>query len=311
MAAVAIVIGAIVLSFTPVLQVRSVEATGTSHIESSDIIRLSQVGQGTPLIAIDGEAIRSRLAQNPWVASVDVRWGFDGVLHIDVTERVPYALVVMGSQNIAWYLAEDGVWLEPSDVKPSAEVSMFTAALDRARSEGLLLVVDVPATVNPQAGSETTDPTIEGVLAYQTGFTPEFAEQVAYYRAASEPALTCVLVSGMEISLGAPREIDAKETVIEALLAEFPNQLTYINVRVPSRPTYRKLNSDSVAPGSGVYGTIDEGAKAPPEGEGTADDAEGYSDEGYSDGEYVDDGSYDEGLDEGSYDGYGDESEYY
>ncbi len=283
-ALVAIVVGALVLSFTPVLQVRSVEAASTAHIPSSDIIRLSGVGMGAPLISLDGEAIRSRLMQNPWVASVDVDWGLDGTLRIKVSERTPYALVVMGSQDIAWYLAEDGVWLEPSDVKPSGDVSMFTAALEKCRSDGLLLVTDVPQTVNPKAGTKTTDPSIEGVLAYQQDFSPEFAQQVAYYRAESESALSCVLVSGVEISLGAPRDIDSKEVVVEALLAEFPNQLTYINVRVPSHPTYRKLDSSNVAPGTGVYGEGDGGA-------GDVGDV-GAGDEGAPEEEYpVDEGS--------------------
>ncbi len=278
----AIVVGAIVLSFTPVLQVRSIEAASTAHIPSSDIIRLSQVDVGTPLISLDREAIRSRLMANPWVVSVDATWGIDGTLHIAVSERSPYALVVMGSQNIAWYLAEDGVWLEPSDVKPSGEVSMFEAALEKSRAEGLLLITDVPQTVNPEAGAKTTDASIEGVLAYQEGFSPEFAQQVAYYRAESESSLTCVLMSGVEISLGAPREIESKEVVIQALLAEFPNQLTYINVRVPSRPTYRKLDSENVAPGSGVYGEGDEtfGDEGAPEEEEQGEDEGSYEDEG-------------------------------
>ncbi len=271
-ALVAIVVGALVLSFTPVLQVRSIEARSTAHIPSSDIIRLSGVGVGTPLISLDREAIRSKLAQNPWVRSVDVDWGLDGTLRITVNERAPYALVVMGSQDIAWYLAEDGVWLEPSDVKPSGEVDMFTAALDKCRSDGLLLIADVPQTVNPKAGTKTTDSSIEGVLAYQQGFSPEFAQQVAYYRAESESSLSCVLMSGVEISLGAPREIDSKEVVVQALLAEFPNQLTYINVRVPSHPTYRRLDSENVAPGTGVYGADDVVPEEEPAPEGEAPD---------------------------------------
>ncbi len=238
---------------------------------------------GTPLITLDQEAIRAKLTQNPWVLSVDVGWGLDGTLHLNVTERAPYALVVMGSQDLAWYLAEDGVWLEPSDVRPTGEVDMFTAALEKCRADALLLIADVPQTVNPKAGAKTTDPSIEGVLAYQEGFSPEFAQQVAYYRAESESSLACVLVSGVEISLGAPRDIDSKEVVIDALLAEFPNQLTYINVRVPSHPTYRKLDSENVAPGTGVYGdggeetgdgSTREGEELPPEGEYGEDEGE-------------------------------------
>lgn len=256
-AVVALVAVVLLLSFTPILPVRSVQAPATSHISSDDIVRIADVAVGSPVLRVDQEGIRARLRQNPWVDTVNVRWSIDGTVAIEVVEREPYALVVMGSQSIAWYMDADGVWLEPSDVKPHGDVSMFSAALEQCKATGLLLIADVPANVNPQAGSPTTDAPIEGVLAYQHDFTPEFASQIAYYKAESETSLACVLASGVEISLGAPRDAESKETVIEALLAEFPNQLTYINVRVPSHPTYRKLDVSSVAPGSGVYG--DEG----------------------------------------------------
>ena len=41
---------------------------------------------------------------------------------------------------------------------------------------------------------------------------------------------------------------------MQQLLAKYPNRITYINVRVPSSPSYRMLDSDAVQEGTGAYG---------------------------------------------------------
>ena len=59
----------------------------------------------------------------------------------------------------------------------------------------------------------------------------------------------------VEVSLGAPTDIEAKETTVGAILAAHENKVTYINVRVPSSPTYRAIASDDVQAGTGATGS--------------------------------------------------------
>ena len=48
--------------------------------------------------------------------------------------------------------------------------------------------------------------------------------------------------------------MDSKESVIKEILSKYAGKLTYINVRVPSKPSYRMVSSDSVGQGSGTSG---------------------------------------------------------
>ena len=96
---------------------------------------------------------------------------------------------------------------------------------------GAILITGVPATVDPVAGSKATDEVIAAVRSYLDGFSSDFASQIVSFTAPSEASISCVLSSGVEVSLGSPTDISSKEEVVKSLLAEYPDELTYINVR--------------------------------------------------------------------------------
>ena len=184
-------------------------------------------------------------------------------------------------------------------------------ALAQALADGCLLITDVPATVSPAAGSVATDEVLDAVAAFRRGFSEEFLSQVVSFSAASPDSVTCTLKNGVEILLGSPTDIAAKETVVTRTLEQHPGAVTYINVRVVTdpavRPTVRLVDSDNVEAGDGVSASVpDEGQAAADAAQGSAD-AQGSDDasqgEG-SDGEGSQDAS--QGSDDGSADGGGD-----
>ena len=120
-----------------------------------------------------------------------------------------------------------------------------------------------------------------------------------------------VLQSGLEISLGSATGISAKAQALQTVLDAYGDQLTYVNVRVPSKPSYRKVAdgtslkgaaqvvADNVAAAATTSAATTSAATT---GDGT-DAGDGSSDsssnDGGSDGDqgtYSSDGSYaDEG----------------
>ena len=244
----------LVLSNTSTFKIDSIDAVATDHVSADDIQKLASVEEGTTLLNVDTGAITQRLMKNPWIASVSIDREFPDKLKISVTERKVEAVVVMSSRSVAWYLGEGEVWLEPVNLDVSEGQSADDVALEKATSVGAILITGVPATVDPAAGSKATDDVISAVRSYLDGFSSEFASQIVSFSAPSEASLSCVLSSGVEISLGSPSSISSKEDVIKSLLSEYPDELTYINVRVPSSPSYRKIDSSNVTEGSGATG---------------------------------------------------------
>jgi cell division protein FtsQ len=255
-AIVAAVLGVafLVLSNTSTFQITSIDAVASDHVSADDIQKLAKVEEGTTLLNVDTNAITQNLMKNPWVESVSVEREFPDKLKISVTERTVEAVVVMSSRSVAWYLGEGEVWLEPVNLDVSDEQSADDVALEKATSVGAILITGVPATVDPVAGSKATDEVIAAVRSYLDGFSSDFASQIVSFTAPSEASISCVLSSGVEVSLGSPTDISSKEEVVKSLLAEYPDELTYINVRVPSSPSYRRIDSTNVTAGTGATG---------------------------------------------------------
>lgn len=255
-AIVAAVLGVafLVLSNTSTFQITSIDAVASDHVSADDIQKLAKVEEGTTLLNVDTNAITQNLMKNPWVESVSVEREFPDKLKISVTERTVEAVVVMSSRSVAWYLGEGEVWLEPVNLDVSDGQSADDVALEKATSVDAILITGVPATVDPVAGSKATDDVIVAIRGYLDGFSSDFASQIVSFTAPSEASISCVLSSGVEVSLGSPSDISSKEEVVKSLLAEYPDELTYINVRVPSSPSYRKIDSSNVTAGTGATG---------------------------------------------------------
>ena len=249
-------VGFIVLSSTPAFTITSIDAEDTEHLTAENIAKLANVEEGTTLLNIDEGAITENLKRNPWVGSVTFVREFPDRLKIVIEERVVDCVVKMSTGSVCWCLGNDSIWIEPINLTVKDGQSADDVALALARDMGSLLITDVPTSMSPSAGETASDEVLVAVAAYREQFSEEFGAQIIKFSAASVESIACTLENGVEISLGAPTDIDIKEAVITELLAKHPNQITYINVRVPSQPSYRKLGVESVTGGSGV--TVDE-----------------------------------------------------
>ena len=255
-AALAIValIAYVVLRNSPSFAITSIEAEPTTHVSVDDIQNLVNVEDGTTLLNVNTDAITASLEKNPWIASVSYDREFPGTLKITITERKVYALVTMSSGSVGWYLGEGNVWMEPTKITTTTNQSVEDAALTKASSEGELLITGLPATVQPVAGSLANDAVLDAVATCLNWCSSDFSSQIVSFSASSVDSISCDLSSGVEVSLGAATNVSSKESVVLGLLDKYPGELTYINVRVPSNPSYRRIDSDTVQACTGATG---------------------------------------------------------
>ena len=250
-----VLVGFLILSYTPAFTITDVDAVATEHISKDNIIKLAKVPDGATLLNLDEDQITENLKKNPWVESVTYERDFPNKLTIVVKERKVDSLVVMSTGNVVWYMGEDNVWIEPASIEVGENDDIDDLALKEAQSMGAMLITDVPSSVEPVAGSAADSSILDAVQEYRDDFSDELSDQIVSFSASSLESISCTLESGVEISLGSPSNISSKEAVILELLDKYEGKLTYINVRVPSSPTYRMVDSDTVESGSGVSGT--------------------------------------------------------
>lgn len=301
---VVLLVGFIALSSSPMFTIASIDAEDTEHLSAENIAKLANIEEGTTLLTFDSAAITENLKRNPWVGTVSFTREFPDRLKIEVTERRVDCVVKMSTGSVCWCLGEDSVWIEPVNLTVADGQSADDVALALAQKMDALLITDVPTSLSPTAGETANDEVLKAIAAYREQFSQDFSSQIVCYSASSIESVGCTLKSGIEISLGSPTNIDVKEAVIHQILEKHPNQITYINVRVPSQPTYRRIGTESVSEGTGIQvddslPTDDGSGAAPtqtaPTGEQTTEggeNADGTATDGTSaDGSAMGDGS--------------------
>lgn len=252
---VAVAIAIAILSTTSAFEITSVTADDSEHVKGADIVQLANVEDGATLLNVDAAAIEKNVQRNPWVASVELQRVFPSTINLRVTERTLGSVVAMGSGGLAWLMGDDQVWIEPLRLEVGKDESANDEALKQAEALGAVLISDVPSSVQPAAGSPSTDKSILAVFSLESQLSEGFRKRVLCYSASSEDDISCLLDNGIEISFGSDNSVSTKEAVAQRILDEYTGQVTYINVRVPTRPTYRRVQSEYVKEGSGATGS--------------------------------------------------------
>ena len=90
------------------------------------------------------------------------------------------------------------------------------------------------------------------VQAFRKAFSASFSARIASYSAPSTESISATTSSGVDISLGSASQINLKEQVITEILNKYEGQITYINARMPSKPSYRMISNSSTKKGAGV-----------------------------------------------------------
>ena len=255
----------------PVFVITGIDAQASEHVSAETIAKLAAVDEGTTLLSVDTGAIAENVSQNPWVKSVNITREFPDKLGVSVEERSVAAIVVCGAGTSAWSLGDDGVWIEPTQLDTSVSDDVTTQALVKAEELGCLLITNVPTSVNPAQGSASTDDAILDVLSYQQQLPEQITSQAQVYYAASSGSISVILKSGLEVSLGSATDVSAKAQALLEIMANYGDQLTYVNVRVPSKPAYRKVADGTTL--TGVEGTVAQKLEEEAAAKATTDEA--------------------------------------
>lgn len=149
-----------VLWASPLLSVRSVQVDGVASLTVDEVRDAAGVRTGTPLLRVDLDAARERVARLPQVSAVEVTRGWPSSVVVTVTERRPLAVVESGGQR---YLVDaEGVLFDTITGDPPAGVVPLDvrdpAPDDRATRAGLAALASLPADVRARvvaAGART------------------------------------------------------------------------------------------------------------------------------------------------------------
>jgi cell division protein FtsQ len=214
---VAVVVAALVavvwvLLVGPVLGVRTVQVDGVRTLAADQVRETAAIAPGTPLLRVDVDAARARVARLPQVASVKVTRGWPHTVVVTVLERVPVAVV--GEPGRRTLVDADGVLFDTISGAPPTGV--------------------VPLDV---ASPGPRDPATRAALTAIEALSTQLRGQVASVAATTPDDITLTLTDGTLVRWGGPeksgRKGDALEAVIGQLAKGALDPATTIDVSAP------------------------------------------------------------------------------
>ncbi len=111
----------LILSFTPIFTVDSIEVKGNTHYSADEIISMGHAVPGKNLIyKADKAVIQKYLEQNPYIKSAEVNRKFPSTLVINVKERTPVMTIRYDDDYLV--LDGEGILLQKSRTKPKLTI---------------------------------------------------------------------------------------------------------------------------------------------------------------------------------------------
>ena len=241
---IALIVGWFALRASNAFAVTDVKVVGVTHLTNDEMAQMAAVPADTTLLRVDTDVIRNRLLKNAWVQDASVNRVFPNTLEIDVTERAIAAIVEVqnasGSGVKSWAISSDHIWLMPIP-DPGSEAAKTTSKQIYEDAEAALHITDVPYKTQAEIGTECIDNNVNNALDIVSGLTTELADMVTSVSAAGPVETTLMLDNGVEVAFGKAENIRDKERVILKILADNPDGVAYINVRIVENPTWREV----------------------------------------------------------------------
>ncbi|HJI11515.1 MAG TPA: FtsQ-type POTRA domain-containing protein [Adlercreutzia equolifaciens] len=232
------------LYFSGAFAITSVKVNGADHLTNDEMAILAAVPQGTTLLNVDTSSVANSVDRDAWVADVSVNRIFPDTLEINVTEREIAAIVEVAADNAKvtqmWAIASDGMWLMEIPARDS-ELGATISPQIYEDADRVLHITGVPFGLTPEVGTYCADGNVNNALAILDGLSTELAEQVKTVTATGAASTCLTLDNGIEIAFGTAEDIRDKERIVLQIMADNPGKVSYINVRVPDRPTWRAV----------------------------------------------------------------------
>lgn len=195
-------------------EARSLVFEPTPHVPVDRLQALMGIEPGTNILAVDTDALRAKIADEPWVKAATVERSLPDTLVVDVKEHQAAAVL---SSGYFYLIDADGVPFKRLDEGERGELPVITG-VDREQ----LVRGDARATTAIRRG-------LEVLAAYQEAPRPRLSEihvddggAVSLYTAKSGAAL--------RLGRGAPRERLERFDALRAALGERAEKLAVVHL---------------------------------------------------------------------------------
>jgi len=212
-AGAAVVLAAVAVLRSPVLDVDEVAVTGARRLDPDELREVAGIGLGRPLLLADLDGAAERIEALPWVADAQVTRDLPGTVVVSVREREAVAVVTGGGRAVL-VDAQGRVLAEPT-------------AADGPQ-------VQVVVGDGPPAPGRSVDRALRSAIELAGRLRENPVGAVTAVRLSP---LRLQLVEGGVVDLGDDTDLDAKVEAFRTLYARVDRScLSRIDLTVPTHP---------------------------------------------------------------------------
>jgi cell division protein FtsQ len=226
--------------WSPLLDVRRVQVSGSKHLTAADIERAAHIGSDTNLLLLSTASVVRDTEALPWVQRARVQRSLPGTVRVRVIERKPVMVLAAGSTK--WLVDKAGY--------------VIATASPGHRHLPILAGVHAPG-IRP--GVRLSVDTGAGALKAWRSLPSKIAYRVDAVFAPTVDAITFSLRDGTSVRYGPPTDMRDKNHVLLALLHKVfvdGTGASYIDVRVATSPAVGPPRTrNSVVPSAGATTT--------------------------------------------------------
>jgi cell division protein FtsQ len=216
--ALAVLVGAVALSQTPLFDVDRVRVEGVEGARADEVLEAADIADDQALLSLDGGAVAGRVEALPWVATAQVARSWPATVRVRVTPREVVAAVQVTGETVAFVDGEGvvvtigpGPSADAGDVQPLALTGI----------EGRVAV-----------GERLDDAALDAITVARA-----VIERMPDGVASVSTDLEAELVDGGVVRFGSTEELDEKITAVKTVLSEVDVAcLAALDVRVPASP---------------------------------------------------------------------------
>lgn len=208
--------------------VAKLEVKGNAALPADGIIQQSGLTLGVNIFKVNTREAVQKLSVNPAIKKVNISRRMPATLIIQVTERIPVALVV--GQN--GFVAVDGE-------------GVYIKKLTDLQGLRLPVISGIPINENERPGNSIKTPGLGSALQLIKLMDKTFLDNVAEIMAPTPQSLSLKTLQGVEVRFGEPVELERKMKLIQQLLVKndsiINNQtVEYIDLRYDTAPVIKR-----------------------------------------------------------------------
>lgn len=199
---------------SPWLDIDEVRVSGVRNADVNAALYSTGIGLGSPTLSIDADELASRLAEDPWVARVDVAVIWPETLEITVLEHQP----------VGWIESRNG-WMR---------VSAAGTVISRGTPPDAAAQVRISTPVAGKLGEELASRPAQAAVDFLANLPPELRRRARVWGDAAEMVAN---VRGRRVELGTAQQMAEKAAVVAGIMGDGPlPQGAVLNVVSPTRP---------------------------------------------------------------------------